>query len=250
LNVFFETSQYLDQMIIVPPLQDRPMVSLRTSFVCALLLTGCVSFDSSTVRLSIEAKPQGSGSFALQGEARLADRTKVIIQGLRRLPRRQGDRETPPHYAILGRTLAEIDKGRWTTTLNLLQPGAQAIAQESWQQPAAGLADQVDPDSEVQFMVLTQPRYNSDGLEEQLQAVKADRTIGQVYYTDDGRWYLQQQVNVAVALPSGSVSPQVGDGDRLWGSNSQVLTPPTPTSAKPIDIKSDTVPLTPAQRMH
>ncbi len=226
------------------------MVSLRTSFVCALLLTGCVSFDSSTVRLSIEAKSQGSGSYMLQGEARLADRSKVIVQGLRRLPRRQGDSDTPPHYAILGRALADVEKGRWTTTLNLLQPGSQTIAQETWQQPAAGLVGQVDPDREVQFMVLTQPRYNSDGLEEQLQAIKADRTIGQVYYTDDGRWYLQQQVNLAVALPTGSVSSQVSDGDRLWGSNGQVVTEPTPTTVKPIDIKSDTVPLTPAQRIH
>lgn len=237
-------------MIIAQPLQDHPMVSLRTSLVCALFLTGCVSFDSSTVRLSIEAKPQGSGSYALQGEARLADRSKVIVQGLRRLPRRQGDSDTPPHYAILGRVLAEVDKGRWTTTLNVLQPGSQSIAQETWQQPVAGLVGQVDPSSDVQFMVLTQPRYNSDGLEEQLQAIKADRTIGKVYYTDDGRWYLQQQVDLGVALPTGPVGSQVSDGDRLWGRNGQVVTAPTPTTAKPSNLKSDTVPLSPAQRFN
>lgn len=224
------------------------MVALRSSLFCALLLTGCVSFNSSTVRLSIEAKPQGSGLYALQGTANVPDRSKVIVQGVRRLPRSQGNGETAPHYAILGRTLTEVDQGQWKTTLNILQPGG-AIAQETWQQPSAGLVGQVEPDDEVQFMVLTQPRYNSDGLEEQLQSVKVDPTIGQVYYTDDGRWYLQKQVNLAVALPSGATSPTIADRERLWGSNGQVLAQPTPTTAKPIDVKTNVVPLTTAEKV-
>jgi hypothetical protein len=230
------------------------MVSRSTPLLCALLLMGllpgCASFSSSTVRLSIDAKPQGSGSYALQGEAKLPDRSKVIVQGVRQLVPRRSAGEPAPHYAILGRTLAEVEQGKWKATLSVLQPGG-ATAQETWQQPAAGLVGQMDPAGEVQFMVLTQPRYNSDGLEEQLQAVKADRTIGQIYYTDDGRWYLQQQVNLAVTLPNGATAATVSDRDALWGPrNSTPANQPTPTSVKPSEAKTNQVPLTRDERVH
>ncbi|MBE9011865.1 hypothetical protein IQ250_16810 [Pseudanabaenaceae cyanobacterium LEGE 13415] len=171
-----------------------------------ILCTGCSSTpflgggQTPKTELSMQVEPtRDPGIYQVTGSTNLPDQTRLTIQAIRSL-RSNSPSESEPSYSILARTEVKVEKGKWQTSLNLLQQDRS----ESWQKVARSLNLKSEPEKQVRFLVLTDPTENPIEIQQRSAAVGNQGTS--VQFTADGRSYLQAEQILAIEPPTATVA--------------------------------------------
>lgn len=182
------------------PRSLRFLVPLMLVAVC----TGCPQAQSSKTELTMQVEPAGQpGTYSITGSTNLPDRTQITIQAVRDL--RVGNSSSltnqEPIYSILAREQVEVANGKWQTTLNLLQPTPGGQPLEAWQvnNPQAGL--NLEPDTRVAFLAVTNPVNRSLDIEQQSGNSGRGAEDVIVRFTADGKSYLQSKQILSIDPP-------------------------------------------------
>lgn len=215
-----------------------------------LLGTGCSRLLQSRplkdINLNFAVDNRLPGVYAIAGKTNLPEKTQIMVAAIRYLyPATVADKNFNPNptYAVLAYQPVEVNQGKWQTTLNLWETGADGRFQESWQldQPKLNLA--VAPSDEVVFLATLAPVDRSDQLkqlENQLakQHIQLSRKL--VHGTADGQQYLQVSQSMAIALPTGNTTPpSVRPEDINGGWGNRFLIPPEPQNPIKLELPKD-----------
>jgi hypothetical protein len=177
-----------------------------------ILCTGCAQIpflggsQQSVTNLSMQVEVTGEpGVYKVSGQTNLPEQTRITVQAIRSLqiPERDAQIASERSYSILARTQVNVEKGKWQTSLNLLQ-SSQNGALESWQQSNQELALKLQPDSQVRFSAVTDPSGSSIEVQSKDQGNQATS----VQFTADGKSYLQTEQFIAIEPPTTKVATQ------------------------------------------
>lgn len=148
--------------------------------------------QSPKTELSIRIDPTGElGVYTVAGRTTLPDQTQLTVQAIRELKRPTIVESTTTNYSILARSQVTVEKGKWQTTLNLLQPSSNGKLIEPWQQNNTQFGLKFQPEKQVTFLVMTDPIKPSEEQPAQNQTAETDNVS--VRFTADGRSYLQTE---------------------------------------------------------
>lgn len=168
-----------------------------------------LSSSQQTTTLSMQVEATGeAGGYKISGQTNLPEQTQITVQAIRALqiPGRDVQIAAERSYSILAKTQVSVEKGKWQTSLNLLQP-SQNGALETWQQSNQELALKFQPDNQVRFLALTDPTRSSISVQSQAQRNQATS----VQFTADGKSYLQTEQWMSIEPPTAKVASQKSD---------------------------------------
>ncbi|MBC7970637.1 MAG: hypothetical protein H7Z11_11035 [Verrucomicrobia bacterium] len=175
------------------------------------------------------------GVYTIAGNTNLPEKTQIMVAAIRYLyPAKPASKNFNPNptYAVLAYQPAEVNRGKWQTTLNLWETGADGRFQESWQLDQAKLKLALDPSDKVVFLATLAPVDGSDQLqqlENQLAKQKIQLSRKLVHGTADGQQYIQVNQTMAIALPTGNTTPpSIRPEDINGGWGNRFLIPPEP----------------------
>lgn len=247
-------------MLVSKP--DRPHFIRQIASGClstALLLasTGCTQVPSlgnwlATSRLppaelDMQVTPANApGVYTIVGKTSLPDQAQMRVLAVRYLhPDHPGAQalNPKPTYSILDYQTAEVNQGKWQTTVNLWQVAKNGRYQETWQMDNASLGAALKPDSKVVFLATLMPGSQADLLQQLEKALeKQGKTLDsrQVRTAPDGQRYLQTSQTVAISLPSGSTTPPpVRSEDINGGWGNRFVIPPEPKNPNRVELPKE-----------
>jgi hypothetical protein len=176
-----------------------------------------LSGDSAApLELTIQAQPaRQQGTYTLSGTANLPDQSRIIIQGIRNLELSDQDSSSagddtngaPGLYSILDRQTAEVNQGKWQTTLTLWQVAPDGAYQEAWQMNQTTLGLSVRSSTSVTFLATFDPAVQAATLIPALRKLENQLGNSRVQFTQTGGWYLEAEKTLALALPTGRTVP-------------------------------------------
>ncbi|MBD1825469.1 hypothetical protein H6F51_23655 [Cyanobacteria bacterium FACHB-DQ100] len=168
-----------------------------------MLCTSCTAIpffgsgQTTKTELSMQVEPtRDPGIYKVTGQANLPDQTRLIVQAIRNL-QPSSQVESGQSYSILARTEVKVEKGKWQTSLNLLQQDRL----EAWQKTARSLNLKSQPEKQVRFLAVTEPTENSI----ELQSTAMSNQGTSVQFTADGKIYLQTEQFLTIEPPSRTV---------------------------------------------
>ncbi len=175
-------------------------------FVLLALSYGCSRPIEPDTELKINSVQQSGspGSYSVAGITNLPNSSRITIAAVRylRLPLSQSSPENIT-YTILARQGAEVNQGKWQTTLNLWQASPDGTHQEAWQGiPPSQLA--VNPVNNVKFIATFDAASQLQQKTVQpLPTLKGDL----VRFAEDGEAYVQVSQSLDLKLPSLKTTP-------------------------------------------
>ncbi|MBD2022519.1 hypothetical protein H6F43_20265 [Leptolyngbya sp. FACHB-36] len=216
---------------------------LRRVISGALLLTlwSCTTAQSPDLELTMQvASAERPGVYQVSGSTNLPDRTQITVQGIRYLTSAAQSSSTsePPNYSILARQVAEVQNGRWQTTLSLWQVAPDGRYQEAWQQSQPQTESRLQPSPTVTFLAVTDPSNRSQRLKQPLDDRGKNLAGEGVRFTTDGQWYAQASQTISASLPTGTTAPPA-----LEKVSDRRVDPAEPVSPLNPDLRQTTVPL-------
>lgn len=187
------------------------------------------------------------GSYQIDGETDLPDRTQLTIAALRYLypavaAAQRASQE--PTYAILDYQTATVEAGRWQTQLDLWRTAPDGTFQETWQLEQQSLALRFNPQADVVFLVTLAPLDQLSGLQNQL-AAQGQQFSNQVLHRNAaGEHYAQSQQTLSLSLPSGRTrTPPTDLNSENFGWGRRYLIPQEPQNPtrleQPTERQSD-----------
>lgn len=247
-------------MLVSKP--DRPHFIQQVASGClsaTLLLasTGCAQVPSLNNWLAGSQLPQAEldmqvapanapGVYTIAGKTSLPDQAQMRVLAVRYLHPDQPATQAlnpKPTYAILDYQTAEVNQGKWQTTLNLWRVAMNGRYQETWQMDNASLGVALKPDSKVVFLATLMPGSKTDllqKLEQELEKQGKTLDSSQVRTTTDGQRYIQTSQTLAISLPSGSTTPpplRSEDINGGWGN--RFLIPPEPKNPTRVELPKE-----------
>jgi len=180
-------------------------LSLRGVYAsCCVLLAlsyGCSRPIEPDTELKINSVQQSGspGTYNVAGITNLQNSSRITIAAVRylRSPVRESSQQNIT-YTILARQSAEVNQGKWQTTLNLWQVSPDGTHQEAWQSispPELAL----NPINKVNFIATFDAASQLQQKTVQpLPTLKGDL----VRFTEDGEAYLQVSQSLDMELPS------------------------------------------------
>ncbi|MBW4441336.1 MAG: hypothetical protein KME10_08900 [Plectolyngbya sp. WJT66-NPBG17] len=198
------------------------MCASGTLISLLILCTGCTAVpffgslqNPTKTELSMQVSPTGeAGVYQITGHTNLPDQTQLTIQAVRNLqpPKLDSQAESEQTYSILARTQVKVEKGKWDTSLNLLQPSQQGKF-ESWQQTSRSLNLKSQPENQVRFLATTDPTKNS--IELQQQSTTAGTQSASIQFAADGKSYLQAEQFLTIEPPVVKLAASQNPGQTL-----------------------------------
>ncbi len=186
------------------------------------------------IELTLQTQPASApGTYTLAGTTNLPDRSRIIVQGIRRLEMADaGNGELagdPSGYAILGRQTVEANQGKWQATLKLWEVAADGSYQEAWQLQSPHRTVALHPNPNLTFLATFDPTYQPATIQEKLQHLDKELDGNMVRFTPTGQWYLEATQSLAAPLPVGGTTPPAPIADH----QGQPTFDPLPTDVNP-----------------
>lgn len=218
--------------------------------VVLLLSTGCSRLLHSKplqdINLKFTVDNRLPGVYAIAGSTNLPEKTQIMVAAIRYLyPATSASKQFNPNptYAVLAYEPAEVNKGKWQTTLNLWETGVDGRFQEAWQRDQTPLNLAIAPANDVVFLATLAPVDGSDQLqqlENQLARQKIQLSRKLVHGTADGQQYIQVSQTMAIDLPTGNTAPPSSRPEDInggWGN--RFLLPPEPQNPIRLELPKE-----------
>ncbi len=171
-----------------------------SSCVLLALSYGCYRAVEPDTELKINSVQQSGspGTYQITGMTNLPNSSRITIAAVRYLRSPSSETSQPNiTYTILARQGAEVNQGKWQTTLNLWQSSPDGSHQEAWQS-VSPTALALTPVNQVNFIAT----FDAASQPRQKEPLPLPTLKGQlVKFAEDGEAYLQVSQGLDLASP-------------------------------------------------